>query len=615
MKTAIIGGGKGCRAILEMIVQGRLEILSPEIVAVVDKVDDVPGMTYAREQGWQTLNSIEEALKLPGLELVVELTGRDDVLEDLYRLIPPGIRVMDHLVARVFWDLDKVNVNLRDELQQKIRYEAQLRKDRRQLQQILDSIPDAVVVMNRDMGIERINARFNEVTGLEPSRIAGKGCPDPFCRKHRDKPVEGSTCPFEEVFETAQPVQFIQFETGDGVQEGYYEITATPVFDEDGRVVRVVETSRQITEQIMLKRETEESERRFRQFIENAHDMITIKDTGGLYLEINPPAAHLFGLETDDFIGRTDFDIFPEKLARRLSRKDREVLENAKHMISEEKLVLKGREKFLDTVRFPIVDYKGDVTGVCSISRDVTEHKRLQEAVVQSEKLAAVGKLAAGVAHELNNPLTGILSFAEELKMDFDEDDPARADLDIIVKETMRCRQIVRDLLDYARMSKPQRQNMNINHVVERSLSLVQKQASFHDIEFDINLARDLPRVSVDPNQMQQVFLNLIINAAEAMDNAGKITIYSGMHADGHTVEVAVTDRGHGIPQKKMQQIFEPFYSTKGQQGNGLGLSVVQSMVEQHGGKIRVESEVGKGSTFKIRLPAVAEERRSAANE
>jgi len=615
MKTAIIGGGKGCKAILEMIVQGRLQMLSPEIVAVVDKVNDAPGMTYAREQGWRTLNNIGEALDLPDLELVIELTGRDDVLEELYRLIRPGIRVMDHLVARVFWDLDKINANLWDELQQKIRFEAQLRKDRRQLQQILDSIPDAVAVMNRNMEIERVNARFHEVTGLEPAQLAGRHCPDPFCRKHRNEPVEGSTCPFEEVFETAQPVQYIQFEAGDGVQEGYYEVTATPVFDEDGRVVMVVETSRQITEQVMLKRETEESERRFRQFIENAHDMITIKDTGGVYLEINPPAAHLFGLEPVDFIGRTDFDIFPDKLARRLSRKDREVLENARHMSSEEKLVLKGREKYLDTVRFPIVDYKGDVTGVCSISRDVTEHKRLQEAVVQSEKLAAVGKLAAGVAHELNNPLTGILSFAEELKMDFDEDDPVRADLEIIVRETMRCRQIVRDLLDYARMSRPQRQNIDLNHVVERSLSLVKKQAVFHDIEFDVRLANDLPQVSVDPNQMQQVFLNLIINAAEAMNNSGKITIASNRHLDGHFVEVAITDRGHGIPPKKIKQIFEPFYSTKGQQGNGLGLSVVQSMVEQHGGKVKVESEVGKGSTFRIRLPAIAEEKRSAANE
>lgn len=614
MKTAIIGGGKGCRAILEMIVQKRLQILSPQIMCVVDPNPDAPGMVYAREQGWQTGSSIEEALNIPGLELVIELTGKDDVLEEIYHLIKPGIRVMDHVLARVFWDLDTVKISLREELERRIALETQLKEDRKQLQQILDSLPEAVMVVNRSMILERVNARFYELTGMKPEEVECHDCVDPFCRKHITEEGKETINPFKQVMDSGKPMQYVYFEPGEHIPEGYYEITSNPIFDERGNITKVVETVRPITEQVMLKRETEESERRFRQFIENAHDMITIKDLQGKYLVVNPKAASLFGKKPEELIGKTDFEIFPEKVARILSRKDKRVIEKVEHCSYEETLVINGEKRYFHSVRFPLLDYKGDITGVCTISRDVTEQKNLQRAIVQSEKLAAVGKLAAGVAHELNNPLTGILSFAEELKLDMEPDDPRRSDIEIIIRETMRCRQIVRDLMDYARLEKPHRQKMNINRVVERSLSLVQKQATFHDVTFDIRLSENLPDVSIDPNQMQQVFLNLIINAAEAMNNAGKITIESRALNDKRAVEAIVTDRGHGIPPDKIQQIFEPFYSTKGQQGNGLGLSVVQSIVEQHGGKIEVESEVGVGSSFKIILPSASHEERSVAD-
>ena len=603
MKTAIIGGGKGCKAILEMIQQERLQLLSLEVLCVVDPNDDAPGVIFAGQQGWKTLTDMEEALNLPGLELVIELTGRDSTLEELYRLIPPGIRVMDHVLAEVFWDLDNVMFQLENELKQKTSLETQLRKDRKELQQILDSLPDALLVVDRAMDLDRVNARFSEVTGLDPRELGKRKCLDPFCARHRDGDRADSICALEKVMETKKRLQFVQFEEGGKTQEGYYEITVNPVFDEDGSISRIVETARQITEQVMLKRETEESEQRFRQFIQNVHDIITMKDVGGRYLEINPPAAEMFGMKPEDFLGKTDFDIFPRKIAWRLAEKDKIVMEKGEYQVVEEKLRVKGETRYLDTVRFPLLDYKGDISGVCSIARDITGQKQLQSAVLQSEKLAAVGKLAAGVAHELNNPLTGILTFAEEMKMDAEPGGPIAQDLEIIMNETMRCRRIVRDLLDYARLEKPVRKNKNINTVVERSLGLIRKQAAFHDVEFEIDLGEKLPDVSVDPGQMQQVFLNLIMNAAEAMKNTGKINIHSYAPDGEKVVEVKVVDRGHGIPEDKLLQIFEPFFSTKGQQGNGLGLNVVQTIVDQHGGNIKVDSEVGVGTTFLVSLP------------
>lgn len=615
MKTAIIGGGKGCKAILEMIIQKRLQLLSLEIMCVVEPRSDAPGAIFGVEHNFKVLPGISEALKIPGIELVIELTGKDSVLEELYRLIPPGVRVMDHVLAEVFWDLDNAMFQLENELRQKTALEAQLKKDRKRLQQIIDSLPDAILVVDRNMRLEQVNARFSKVTGVDPDELRGKACPDPFCRKHKNPELKDKDCPIEEVLRTKKPVQFIQSEEGEKIQAGYYVITANPIFDEKDEITHVVETARQITEEVRLKRETEDSEQRFRQFIQNVHDMITMKDIDGKYLVISPPAAALFSKTQRDFLGKTDFEIFPKHIARNLTEKDKMVIQTGAYQKVEENLKIQGEIRYMDTVRFPLLDYKGDITGVCSIARDVTEQKQLQSAVLHSEKLAAIGKLAAGVAHELNNPLTGILTFAEELKMDADPLDPIVEDFNIIIHEAMRCRQIVRDLLDYARLEKPQRKKRNINTVIERSLSLVQRQAAFHDVFIDLHLGLNLPDVNVDSNQMQQVFLNLIMNAAEAMKNEGTITISSGVIDQGHTVEVSVKDQGHGISPEKLQEIFEPFFSTKGQQGNGLGLSVVQGIVEQHGGKIKVESQAGVGSTFTVVLPAVRIENRSVTNE
>jgi len=614
MKTAIIGGGKGCKAILEMVAEGTLMLLQLDIIGVVDPNMDASGMVFAREKGWDTMTDMKDVLTLPGLELVIELTGEDNILEELYRLMPHGIRVMDHVLAEVFWDLDKIMFELADELNQKISLEEQLRKDRRQLQQLIDGLPDAILVVDRDMNLERVNARFTEMTGFGPEELKEQKCLDPFCAKHMLDGGEDAICAFEEVLKTKKSLHFIRLDRREDYDEVYYDITVSPMFDEEGDIIRMVATARPITEEVMLKRETEESEQRFRQFIDNVHDMITMKNVGGQYLVVNPPAAELFGMRPEDLLGKTDFDIFPRKIAQSLTGKDKIALDTGEYQVIEEKLRIKGEMRYLSTVRFPLFDYKGDISGVCSIARDVTEQERLQRAVLQSEKFAAMGKLAAGVAHELNNPLTGILTFAEELKMDADPNDPLFGDYETIVREAMRCRRIVRDLLDYARLEKPQRKNRNLNDVIERSLSLVQKQASFHDVKFVLDLGENLPEVSIDSNQMQQVFLNLIINAGEAMNSAGKITISSRITGEGSKVEVAVSDEGHGIPADKLRQIFEPFFSTKGQQGNGLGLNVVQTIVDQHSGKMKVDSKVGEGTTFTVILPVGREESRRTAH-
>lgn len=232
-----------------------------------------------------------------------------------------------------------------------------------------------------------------------------------------------------------------------------------------------------------------------------------------------------------------------------------------------------------------------------------TELKAIQAQMFQSEKLAAVGKLAAGVAHEINNPLTGVLTNSSLMLKDLPEDDPRKEDLQVIVSETLRCRKIVKGLLDFARQTKPQKQYLDLNQVVEDVLALVRNQASFRNIAIRLALQPTLPPLLADSDQMRQVVLNIVLNAAEAMGGSGVLSVSSSPADRDRGVEVRISDTGPGIPEEARSRLFEPFYTTK-RTGTGLGLAIVYGIVESHKGSLRFETETGKGTTFIIRLPA-----------
>jgi len=236
------------------------------------------------------------------------------------------------------------------------------------------------------------------------------------------------------------------------------------------------------------------------------------------------------------------------------------------------------------------------------------EIQAMQGQLMQSEKLASLGKLAAGVAHEINNPMTGILTNASLLYEDLPAEDPAREDLKTIIDETIRCRRIVKGLLDFARQSRPEKKKVPLNEIIQNSLNLLRNQASFRNIEIAEQLDPFLPEVSADPNQIQQVCVNILINASEAMNGAGKIQIIS-RRADrmGQWVEVSISDTGPGIGPEARSKLFDPFFTTKAT-GTGLGLAVSYGIVQSHGGTIDLKSEPGQGATFIIRLPTASEE-------
>ncbi len=228
----------------------------------------------------------------------------------------------------------------------------------------------------------------------------------------------------------------------------------------------------------------------------------------------------------------------------------------------------------------------------------------MQARVAQSERLASLGMLAAGVAHEINNPLGAIMALTALTLEDVKEDDPNRENLQEVVRQTRRCRDIVKGLLEFSRHSKGNSELADLNKILQDTLALVTKQAQFLNITVDVNYDPQLPPVVADKSELEEVFMNILMNAVQAMQERGTITITTRHSTPDKSVEVLISDTGCGVPPDRIDQIFDPFFTTKESgQGTGLGLSIAYGIITSHRGNISVESEVGKGSTFKIRLP------------
>ena len=242
------------------------------------------------------------------------------------------------------------------------------------------------------------------------------------------------------------------------------------------------------------------------------------------------------------------------------------------------------------------------------MSRSLKDHddqlQKMHQQLAKTEKLTALGEMAAGVAHEINNPLGGILLYSNLVLEDIPEDSPARENMQKIVYQTNRCKEIVQSLLDFARTPTGDMLHLQINQAINTALKLVRDQSMFHGIEIETHLAEDLPEVIGDRSRLEEVFLNLFINAADAMKGSGKLSIVTGLGTN-NLIRIFISDTGKGIDEEHISHIFEPFFTTKEPgKGTGLGLSIVYGIIRKHNGSIDAESEPGSGTTFIISLPA-----------
>jgi len=392
-------------------------------------------------------------------------------------------------------------------------------------------------------------------------------------------------------------------------------LTGHPIKNEEGETIGYEGINLDITERKRIEDELREANEFFMNLIESSVDGIIAADMKGNIFIFNKGAEALTGYTAEEVIGKFHITkIYPEGLAKEIMKKLRspEYGGVGKFIPTQLKVVNKFGEEIHVQISAALI-YNGAGQEVASVgiftdlrSRLLME-KKLQEThlqLVSSEKMASLGKLAAGIAHEINNPLGGILIYSSLMMEDLPEEDPKRGDLARIVQETGRCKEIVKSLLEFARQTEPKKEPTDINRAINDGLFFLVNQALFHNIRIVKNLDPFLPFVRGNSGQLKQVFMNIIVNAAEAMHGNGNLTIATSLSPDRKTVWIEFADTGEGIPEENLSRIFDPFFTTKDVgKGTGLGLATSYGIVQDHGGTINVRSKVGLGTSFIIGLP------------
>jgi two-component system, NtrC family, sensor kinase len=344
---------------------------------------------------------------------------------------------------------------------------------------------------------------------------------------------------------------------------------------------------------------------RLKDFSENIVESLNVGvlavDLSGIVESWNTRMEQLFGVLRQDAVGAKLDALLPAELATEIAaRRDEEQITG----IYKQRLQHQGKTLTLNVSITPLVSKSGEHIGRLLLFDDVTQRERMEEQMSQTEKLTSLGLLAAGVAHEVNTPLAVISNYIQMLAKQMPENDPRHSIIEKIVKQTFRASEIVNNLLNFSRTGAAETSDVDVNRVVEDTLALVSHPLMTSQIQVVKNLSDGLPAVRGSANKLQQVFLNLFLNARDAMPSGGILEVRTNTH--NGSVEIEVVDTGAGIPREHIHRIFDPFFTTKASgRGTGLGLSVSYGIIKEHAGKVDVRSAPGKGTSFHVELPAV----------
>jgi len=357
----------------------------------------------------------------------------------------------------------------------------------------------------------------------------------------------------------------------------------------------------------------EKSEEKYRTLVESAEDLIFAIDDEGTYLSMNRCASRFFKGDPEDFIGKNMSDLFSKDSAELQMGFVRQVFNTGKNVNVKHPVQVGEREYWFTSNFVGIKNENGKVFNVLGISRDITERKKMEdEQMYNTEKLASLGKLSAGVAHELNNPMAIILGFTDLLLENAEPGSKNHEMLETVEKQALNSKRILESLLGFARYREKTEYASDANEDIEKVLAVVEHMMATKNITVERNLAKDLPKVRGDSGHLQQVFMNLITNAVAVMEGGGVLTIVTRLNEPGNRVEMRFKDTGNGIKKEYREKIFDAFFTTKRVgEGTGLGLSVCNGIVTNYGGEITFETVSEeedmerKGTTFIVYLPVV----------
>jgi PAS domain S-box-containing protein len=488
----------------------------------------------------------------------------------------------------------------------------------RKLDLITELTQEGMLMADENQRILFANSKMAEIVGRPKEELVGKSLEEILTPQHQKMAVELTSM---EEQDRREEVQFCTTLTGPHIDPEENRVFETCMAaSRIGKNILTCIYLRDLTYRIRMHEQLKKTNIFLNNIIRCSVDGIVVIDTKGSPLIFSEGAERILGYQAGEIIAdrKRLHRFYPLELAREMMRRMRSGEYGQPDRLNTTETTFYNKDGEEVPVRFSaaIIRDKGQEVGSVGIFSDLREHRRMQKKLeetqnqlLQAEKIASLGQLAAGVAHEINNPLAGILIYAEILQRDMEANAAGRQHVEEIINQTLRCKQIVTRLLEFSRQSLGQKTLLSINEIISRCVKLMDQQLLFQNIQIKLSLDPQLPQIFGDPGELQQVFTNLLLNSADAMNGLGRITITSCAAPERDGVIITFADTGSGIPAELRDKIFEPFFTTKPPgKGTGLGLSIVYGVIQRHGGTIEVESPHGGGTEFIIRLPLDAQE-------
>lgn len=477
---------------------------------------------------------------------------------------------------------------------------------------VFDSLSFPTLILLPDKTIIGGNRAFKDAYGCI-ERIKGKTCHEFFSNSR--EPCPDTVCPFPRVLAEKKGHSILAEIVGEEGEARWEDRVFSPILNEEGEVIYVMESVRDVTRLKTLERTLQKTKEFLEGVIQSSATAIIAADRKGDILLMNQAAEELFGFSADEARGNRSVEsIYRPGEAREIMRKMRdENYGGSKGKLHSEKTVILNSEGEEIPVELnAAIIYEGDrEVATMGIFFDLREKLAVEEKLretrkqlAQSEKMASLGQLAAGVAHEINNPLTGILLYANLAAESLSEDEPLAENLKNIIEDVGRCQGIVKNLLVYSRQTNPTKNIIQLPDLVGMSLNLIRDQSLFGKIIIEKEMPDEMMLVHVDKNQIIQVIINLIINAEAAMNGEGIITLRAYRDKPSRKAYLEVADTGCGIEDADLPKIFDPFFTTKEPgKGTGLGLSTSYGIMKENGGGISVKKTGPEGTVFLLELP------------
>jgi len=478
--------------------------------------------------------------------------------------------------------------------------------------QVFDSLSFPTLIMTPDRKIVTANQVFLEKYLLDGNQVVGKFCHEVFYRKET---CPNKICPFNKVL-LEKTGQTIIRQTSSLTGKLLWEDRVfSPILDDDGNVAYIMESVRDVTRLKNLEYTLKETEAFLTKIIHGSPIAIVVADRYANILLMNPAAEHLFGYSQREAITRVSVEsLYPAGTAKDIMKQLRSRKLGGKgKLLSTHATILNASGKEIPVELNASIIYEDDTeVATVGIYKDLRtilamqdKLKKASTQIVQSEKMASLGKLAAGVAHEINNPLTGILMYASIAKDGLGKNNQCQKELEYIIEDAERCSDIVKNLLTYSRQAvNAEKEIQPVNALVNEGLALIRDQKLFLNITLVKHLSEEEMYIKVDKNQMNQVIINIVMNAVDAMDKKGTLTLRTYRDKKRNEIHLEISDTGSGIPKENLPRIFDPFFTTKEQgQGTGLGLSTVYGIVKKNHGNISVKDSGPHGTTFLLKFP------------